>query len=175
MSSVNGKAFVLGDDVDTDALAPGRFMKAPINVLAAHCLCDIDPDFASAVRPGDVLVAGRNFGMGSSREQAAEALKYLGLAGVVARSFSGLFYRNAVNLGLPVFTATDLDLGRIKPGDSVELDWAAARLRHAGADIALDPLPDFLLQLIEDSGLVPHLEKRFRGDGLTNDKEGRRD
>lgn len=155
----SGKAFVFGDDVDTDALAPGRYMAAPLEVLAANCLIDLDPGFAASVRPGDVILAGRNFGMGSSREQAAQALKHLGIAGVIAKSFSGIFYRNAINLGLPVFAADDL--GGIKTGDPVRLDVADARLTFDGGEIRLEPLPDFLLQLIEDGGLVPHLEKRF--------------
>ena len=156
-----GKAFVFGDNVDTDALAPGQYMAAPLDVLAAHCLVDLDPEFATSVQPGDVIVAGRNFGMGSSREQAAQALKHLGLAGVVAESFGGIFYRNAINLGLPVFTANDL--GGIRSGDEVRLDVAGAWLIHNTGEIRLQPLPDFLLQLIKDGGLVPHLEKRFQG------------
>ena len=156
----SGKAFVYGDNVDTDALAPGQYMTAPLDVLAAHCLADLDPEFAASVRPGDVILAGRNFGMGSSREQAAQALKHLGLAGIVAKSFAGIFYRNSINLGLPVFTANDL--GDIQTGDPVALDVAGARLIHSAGEIRLEPLPDFLLQLIEDGGLVPHLEKRFQ-------------
>jgi len=98
------RAWVFGDDVDTDALAPGRFMHRPIEELAAHCLIDLSPAFAADAAEGDVIIAGRNFGMGSSREQAAQALKIRGIAGVVARSFAGIFYRNAINLGLAVFT-----------------------------------------------------------------------
>ena len=156
-----GRAFVYGDDIDTDQLAPGQYMAAPIETLAAHCLEAVDPAFASTVGPGDVIVAGRNFGMGSSREQAAQALKALGVAGVVARSFAGIFHRNAINVGLPVFTA---DVGdRIAAGDAVTLDVAGARLVNetGGITIDLDPLPAFLLELINDGGLVPHLEKRF--------------
>ncbi len=160
MHQLSGKAFVFGDDIDTDVLAPGRFMKGPIETLAAHCLVDLDANFAKSVKSGDVLVAGKNFGMGSSREQAAQALKHLGVAGVVARSFGGIFYRNAINLGLPVFSAQGLEA--ISSGDPVDLDVAGARLVHAGGVIRLDPLPDFLLELIIDGGLVPHLEKRFR-------------
>ncbi len=160
MHQASGKAFVFGDDIDTDLLAPGRFMAGSIEVLAAHCLADLDSGFAKSVMPGDVVVAGKNFGMGSSREQAAQALKHLGIAGVVARSFGGIFYRNAINLGLPVFSARGLDV--VNSGDPVDLDVAGARLVHGSGVIELDPLPDFLLELILDGGLVPHLEKRFR-------------
>jgi 3-isopropylmalate/(R)-2-methylmalate dehydratase small subunit len=156
-----GRAFVFGDDIDTDQLAPGQYMAAPLETLAAHCLEAVDPAFASSVGPGDVVVAGKNFGMGSSREQAAQALKALGIAGVVALSFGGIFHRNAINVGLPVFTAQVRD--QIAAGDKVALDVAGARLVNATRQttIDLDPLPPFLLELIEDGGLVPHLEKRF--------------
>ena len=153
-----GRVWRFGDDVDTDALAPGRYMHRPVAVLAAHCLEDLRPDFAAGAAPGDVIVAGRNFGMGSSREQAAQALALRGLAGVVAVSFAGIFHRNAINLGLPVFAG---DARALADGARVALDPDAARLRCDGEDIALEPMPDFLLAMIRDGGLVPHLEKRF--------------
>ena len=134
-------------------------MAAPLEVLASHCLEAIDPDFAGSVQTGDIIVAGRNFGMGSSREQAAQALNHLGIAGIVARSFGGIFYRNAINLGLPVFVCEQaLDA---PPGSPVDLDVDGATLTLETRTIALDPLPDFLLDMIRDGGLVPHLKKRF--------------
>lgn len=156
-----GRAFVFGDDIDTDQLAPGQYMAAPLEILAAHCLEAVDPAFAGSVGQGDVIVAGKNFGMGSSREQAAQALKALGIAGVVAPSFGGIFHRNAINVGLPVFTALIGD--EVAAGDRVALDVSGARLVNVTRQtaIALDPLPPFLLELIDDGGLVPHLEKRF--------------
>ena len=158
---MSGRIILVGDDIDTDQLAPGAYMKGGIEALAAHCLEGVRPGFAQEVTPGDVLVAGHNFGVGSSREQAAEALKHLGLAGVVALSFAGIFYRNAINLGLPVLTAPDLSA--VTDGAAARLDVAAARLELAsdGAAIALDPLPDNLQVLLADGGLVPHLKKRF--------------
>jgi 3-isopropylmalate/(R)-2-methylmalate dehydratase small subunit len=158
---MSGRIFRLGDDIDTDQLAPGVYMKGGIEALAAHCLEGVRPGFAQEVTPGDVLVAGRNFGVGSSREQAAEALKHLGLAGVVALSFAGIFYRNAINLGLPVLTAPDLNA--VTDGAPAHLDVGAARLDLLSEDrsIALDPLPDNLQVLLADGGLVPHLKKRF--------------
>lgn len=155
-----GRAWLLGNDVDTDALAPGRFMHRPLAELAAHCLADLRPDFAAGAAPGDVVIAGRNFGAGSSREQAVQALLARGISGVVARSFAGIFYRNAVNLGLPVLEG---DATAVPDGAEVMLDPAAARLRHPGGAVLLAPIPDFLLALIRDGGLVPHLEKRFAG------------
>ena len=104
----NARAWVFSDNIDTDLLAPGRFMHRPIEELAQNCLIDLSPEFAAKADKGDVLIAGRNFGVGSSREQAAEALKVRGLVGVVAQSFAGIFYRNAINLGLPVLVLAAL-------------------------------------------------------------------
>ena len=156
-----GRAFVFGDSVNTDAMAPGSLMKHPIATIASHCLESVDPGFASTVRPGDVVVAGKGFGIGSSREQAAEALKHLGVAAVLARSFGGIFYRNALNLGLPVLVCEDVE--GISAGDLVRVDAATGVIDNMTRGISLSavPLPPFLLAMIADGGLVPHLEKRF--------------
>jgi len=164
-----GRAWLFGDNIDTDALAPGQYIKKPIDELASHCLESVNAEFASTVSAGDVVYAGRNFGMGSSREQAAQALHVLGVRGVVAASFGGIFFRNAINLGLPVFTPADVDTGddnaqfNIKSGDEVELDIDNSRLiNHSQAShLALNPLPVFLLDMIKAGGLVKVLEKRF--------------
>jgi 3-isopropylmalate/(R)-2-methylmalate dehydratase small subunit len=113
------------------------------------------------VRPGDVVVAGRGFGIGSSREQAAEALKHLGVAAVLARSFDGIFYRNALNLGLPVLVCEDVD--GISAGDLIHVDAASGVIdnKTRGSTLSAVPLPPFLLAMIADGGLVPHLERRF--------------
>ena len=158
-----GAAWVVGDDVDTDALAPGAYMKRPIGELATHCMEALDPDFAGGVRPGDFVVGGKNFGMGSSREQAAEALRHLGVGAVVARSFAGIFYRNALNLGLLAVECADT--GRIGARDDLRLDAAAGTLENLtrGETYACKPVPPFLMDMVEAGGLVPHLEKRFSG------------
>jgi 3-isopropylmalate/(R)-2-methylmalate dehydratase small subunit len=158
---MSGRAFVFGDGIDTDVLAPGIYMKLPIEQMAAHCLESVDPGFVASVRPGDIVVAGANFGVGSSREQAAEALKHLGVACVIARSFGAIFYRNALNFGLPALVCGDA--GQIARGDRLRVDPAAGRIidETNGLEFAAQPLPDFLLQMIADGGLVPHLEKRF--------------
>ena len=153
------RVYLLGDNIDTDQLAPGQYMRGGIEALAAHCLESIRPDFAESVRPGDVIVAGRNFGAGSSREQAAEALKHLGLAAVIAQSFAGIFYRNAINLGLPVLIAPEI--GEIADGDKCSLDLASARVSVGGRGVELEPIPENLQVLLADGGLVPHLKKRF--------------
>lgn len=158
-----GRAWVVGDDIDTDALAPGAYMALPIEELARHCLEAVRPDFASSVAPGDILVGGRNLGMGSSREQAPQALKALGIAAVVAPSFAGIFYRNALNLGLVAVTCADA--GRISDGDRLGVDAEAGRIRREnGGILVCEPIPGHLMRMIADGGLVPHLEKRFRAE-----------
>jgi 3-isopropylmalate/(R)-2-methylmalate dehydratase small subunit len=146
-----------GDGIDTDAMAPGEYMKLPIQELAKHCLAVVRPEFAAGVRPGDVVVAGANFGIGSSREQAPQALATLGVAGVVATSFAGLFYRNAINLGLPVLVCRDIE--RLHDGLPASLDAARATMYLAGGDtVRLEPIPGFLLDIIQAGGLIPHLK-----------------
>lgn len=157
----SGRAWVFGDNIDTDVLAPGQYMKSGIEELARHCLESVDPGFAGSVQPGDVVVGRRNFGTGSSREQAPQALKQLGVAALVAESFAGLFYRNAVNLGLPAVVCADAQ--RIRAGDRVRVDPEAGRIENlsTGETLACEPIPAHLMQMLGDGGLVPHLEKRL--------------
>lgn len=157
-----GKAWVFGNDIGTDQLAPGLYMKRPIDEMARHCLEDVDPRFAGEVERGDVVVAGRNFGMGSSREQAAMALKALGIAAVVAKSFARIFYRNAMNLALPVLVCPEA--GAIAAGDRLVLDAAEGRLDDLtqGRAFACEPIPPHLLAMIADGGLLPHLAKKLK-------------
>ena len=159
-----GRAWVLGNNIDTDALAPGLYMKRPIEELAEHCLETVNPTFAASVRPNDIVVAGRNFGMGSSREQAPQALKQLGIAAVVAQSYAGIFYRNALNLGLPALVCGQTS--EIADGDALRLDLAAGTLENLTSAKMLDceAIPAHLLSMIQDGGLVPHLEKRFKSE-----------
>lgn len=156
------KAWVLGDDIDTDVLAPGRYMKLGIEEIAAHCLEAVSPSFSREIRPGDIVVAGRNFGCGSSREQAPAALKHLGVSALVAESFAGLFYRNSLNLGLPALECRDAK--RIRQGDELKLDFeksTVANLR-TGETLSFEPIPAHLLEMVRDGGLLPHLEKRLK-------------
>jgi 3-isopropylmalate/(R)-2-methylmalate dehydratase small subunit len=158
---MSGRAFVFGDNIDTDVLAPGQYMKGPVEELARHCMETIAPDFARVVRPGDIVVAGRNFGMGSSREQAAQALKILGVSAVVAKSFGGIFLRNALNLGLPVMVCAGTD--DIRQDDRISVDLINGRVINetSGATLSGEPLPAFLLDMLADGGLVPHLERKL--------------
>ena len=149
---------MFGDNVDTDALAPGAYVKYGIDEIARHCLESIDPAFAANVCPGDVLVGGRNFGAGSSREQAAQALRHLGVAAVVAPSFAGIFYRNALNLGLLLLICPQAQ--RIEDGELIAVDARGARVqRSAGSVLACEPIPGFLLDLVEAGGLLPQLKR----------------
>ncbi|WP_420406019.1 3-isopropylmalate dehydratase small subunit [Nisaea sp.] len=150
-----------GDNVDTDLLAPGAYMKGPIEELAAHCLEAIDLDFAKQVKPGDVIVAGRNFGIGSSREQAAEVLVRLGVRAVIAKSFGGIFYRNAFNLGLLALVADTGD--EIEAGHELDLEPASGTITNktTGARIAAEPVPEHLRRIVAAGGLVPYLEQRL--------------
>ena len=155
--------------IDTDVLAPGYYMKSPLPELAKHCLEAVRSDFSHSVDQGDVILANANMGVGSSREQAAEVLKYLGIAAVIAPSFAGIFYRNAINLGLPVFTIDEalMDIPTLVDGAKVKFDFDTAELRilDDATSISLIPFPGFLKELILDGGLVPHLEKRFQTEG----------
>jgi 3-isopropylmalate/(R)-2-methylmalate dehydratase small subunit len=161
VTGMGGKAWVLGDDVNTDMLAPGGYMKYGIDVIAGHCLESVDPGFATGVRPGDIVVAGRNFGAGSSREQAPAALTHLGVAAVIAVSYAGIFYRNAFNVGLPLLTCPDAP--SIAAGDRLALDLASGRIDNLSQAVTLacPPIPPHLLQMVTDGGLLRHLEKRL--------------
>jgi len=165
---IRGKAWVYGDDVDTDVILPGPYLRTKdVRELACHAMEGLDPDFAKKVRPGDVIVAGKNFGCGSSREQAPLALREAGVACVVAKSFARIFYRNAINVGLPVVEADVVAL----QGEVVEVDLSAGKVTVGGATYLGTRLPEFLLAILQDGGLVPHRRREMEGakDGT---KEG---
>jgi 3-isopropylmalate/(R)-2-methylmalate dehydratase small subunit len=157
---MTGRAFVFGDQIDTDLLAPGHLMKLDPDALASHCLEAIDPSFASTAREGDFVVAGVNFGLGSSREQAAVSLKRLGIQAVIAKSFARIFWRNAINLGLPAITLAEA--GELAAGDRLSLDLVAGRLtsQTTGRTYGFVPFPDHLTAMMRDGGLIAHLKRR---------------
>jgi 3-isopropylmalate/(R)-2-methylmalate dehydratase small subunit len=149
----------LGADIDTDLLAPGHAMKHGIDVIAGHCLEAIRHDFAGGVQPGDVLVAGPGFGIGSSREQAAAVLVHLGVAAVIAPSYSGLYFRNAFNVGLLLLTCAEAE--SLGEGDRIALDTAVPKIVTAdGTRLACEPVPGFLMDMVRAGGLMNQLRLR---------------
>ncbi len=158
---VRGRAWVFGDAINTDVMAPGIYFKAPFEELARHCLEAVNPDFARQVQPGDIIVAGRNFGVGSAREQAAMALRHLGVGAVLAASFGRIFYRNALNFGMPAlfFPAA----GEIRAGDQLEVDVVAGQVRDltTGGEWTVNGLPPHLMAMVAAGGLMPWLKTRL--------------
>ena len=162
MKVIEGRAWVFGDDVNTDVMAPGLYFKAPLAEMARHCLEAIDPDFAANVKPGDIVVAGRNFGVGSAREQAAMALTHLGVGAVLAVSYGRIFYRNALNFGLPALVFPDA--GTVGAGDLLRVDPVAGRIGNSrtGAVHAVNGIPAHLMAMVEAGGLMPWLKRRLQ-------------
>ena len=167
---ISGRAWIMGDGIDTDLLAPGAYMSGSIDTLASHCLEALRPDFAGAVRPGDIIIAGASFGIGSSREQAAEALKHLGIRAIIARSLGGIFQRNALNLGLPALSCPALNLDGIDEFTSTDIDIAAGSLKIGERQFATEAMPDFLLSMIADGGMLAHLSRQHAAS--TTDSKG---
>lgn len=166
-----GHAHVYGDDVDTDVLYPGRHLAVTsTEEMAAHTCEDLDPDFRTRVREGDLFVAGRNMGCGSSREQAAVALKAAGVRAVVCGTAARIFFRNAINQGLPVLRlgleAAAQVRATVATGDALTVDLAAGTVTHpaSGRTWHAEPLPPFLRELLADGGLLPHLRKRLAAE-----------
>lgn len=157
------RAWVFGDDLDTDQIVPGRYAPFMVGQEKFHtfAFCDARPGFAKEVRAGDVLVGGENFGCGSSREYAVAALKKHGIGAVVAKSFARIFFRNCINLGIPVLEASD-PLAVVRDGDEVTLDLAAGLLRGPHGEVPLRPVPAFAQQILAAGGVVAYL--REHGD-----------
>ncbi|NVM91832.1 3-isopropylmalate/(R)-2-methylmalate dehydratase small subunit [Variovorax sp. SG517] len=149
----------LGADIDTDLLAPGHAMKHGIDIIARHCLEAVRPDFAAGVQRGDVIVAGPNFGIGSSREQAAAVLVHLGVRAVIAPSYSGLYFRNAFNVGLLLLTCAQAET--LGEGDLVSLDATVPGVVGPdGEPLACEPVPGFLMDMVRAGGLLNQLRQR---------------
>jgi 3-isopropylmalate/(R)-2-methylmalate dehydratase small subunit len=152
------------DHINTDEIIPARYLNTDDRAeLARHCLEDLDENFVNKVEEGDVIVAGEDFGCGSSREHAVWAIRGAGVATVIARSFARIFYRNAINNGFYVVESPDA-LDKINDGDELEIDFESGLIKNktAGTDIRFTPLPDFALEIIHDGGLLEHIEKKQR-------------
>lgn len=153
---ISGRTWKFGDNVDTDVIIPGKYLRTTdMSVFASHVMEGIDPEFPKKVKPGDIIVAGKNFGCGSSREQAPLALKYAGVACVVAESFARIFFRNAINVGLPIIEAK-IDC---KDGDIIEIDLEKGTVKKEDKTYSATKLPDFLREILSDGGLVEHRKK----------------
>lgn len=157
-----GKVWKYGDNVNTDVIFPGRYTYQimPPEEMAKHALEDLDSEFAGSVRSGDVIVAGKNFGCGSSREQAAASLKGAGVQAVVARSFARIYFRNAINLGLAVLQC-DEAVDVLEKGDAVDLDLAKGEIRSAKGTFRFLPLPDSVIGILDAGGLLEYTKKKL--------------
>jgi len=150
------------DHINTDEIIPARYLNTDDKAeLAKHCLEDLDVEFTKKVKSGDVIVAGENFGCGSSREHAVWAIRGVGVQSVIAKSFARIFYRNAINNGFYIIESPDA-LEKINDGDELEIDYKAGLIKNktAGIDITFNPLPDFALEIIEAGGLLNHIIKK---------------
>ena len=158
---IKGKVWKFGKNIDTDVIIPARYLNTSDPAeLAKHCMEDADPDFSKKIKPGDIIVAGKNFGCGSSREHAPIALKAAGIGCVIAPSFARIFYRNAFNMGLPIFEC-DETVSALREGDEVEVDADTGEIRDltTGDVFRAQPIPPFMQELISDGGLIPHVLK----------------
>ncbi|UCC79399.1 MAG: 3-isopropylmalate dehydratase small subunit [Candidatus Zixiibacteriota bacterium] len=157
---LKGKAWKFGDDISTDHIAPGRYfhLRSDLPELAKHVLEDADPEFASRMTPGDFVVGGNNFGLGSSREHAPTIIHLAGVSAVLAKSFARIFFRNSINVGLPVLIC---DTDQIDAGDELEIDLETGKIKDLanGKELDFKPLPPTMIKILSDGGLVPHIKK----------------
>lgn len=166
-----GKVWKYGNDVNTDVIFPGKYTYAVMDPaeMAKHALEDLDPGFASGVESGDFVVASSNFGCGSSREQAATCLKFAGIRAVIAKSFARIFFRNAINQGLPVVQCSEA-VDRVETGDEISIDFTKGVIETAKGFFEFAPLPGSVLHILNSGGLIPYIRKKLereqnKGDG----------
>ena len=157
---LRGTVHKFGDDISTDLIIPGRFVHLRSNLpeLAKHVLEDADPEFVKKVKPGDFVVGGSNFGLGSSREHAPIVIKMAGVSAVLAKSFARIFFRNAINIGLPVLVC---DTDQISESDTLEIDLSRGTVHDITNDTRLtfSPMPDIMIRILNEGGLVPYIQK----------------
>lgn len=164
MKILKGKVWVFGDDIDTDAIIPARYLNTfDPEELARHCMEDADPSFPGKVSPGDIIVAGKNFGCGSSREHAPLALKGAGIACVIAESFARIFYRNAINIGLPILESKEA-AAFLKEGDEVEIDLEKGEITEvsSGQKFSAVPFPPFMQEIMARGGLINYVREKVK-------------
>ena len=157
---LKGRAFKFGDGISTDHIVPGRYahLRSNLTELAKHALEDADSTFASRVKKGDIIVAGSNFGLGSSREHAPLVIKMAGVSAILAKSVARIFFRNAINQGLPVLIC---DTDKIDDGDELEIDLAAGTIGDItnGSQLTFDKIPEVMLRILDEGGLIPYIQK----------------
>jgi len=157
---LKGKAFKFGDDISTDHIIPGKYayLRSNLPELAKHVMEDADPLFASRVKPGDFIVGGNNFGLGSSREHAPLVIKMAGVKAILAKSVARIFFRNAINLGLPILICNTDDIAN---GDQLEIELEAGIIRNKtnGKQLTFGKIPDVMLKILDEGGLLPYIEK----------------
>ena len=157
---LRGKAFKFGDNISTDHICPGRYFHLRSNLpeLAKHTLEDVEPGFCTMVKPGDFVVAGLNFGLGSSREHAAVVIKMAGVTAILAKSAARIFFRNAINVGIPVLIC---DTDKINNGDELEVDLTNSIVKNltTGTELPVGKFPNVMLRILEEGGLIPYIKK----------------
>ena len=157
----NGRVFKYGDNIDTDVIIPARYLNTPdMKELASHCMEDIDKDFAKKINEGDIIVANKNFGCGSSREHAPIAIRESGVSCVIASTFARIFYRNAINIGLPILECEEA-ANKIEEGDKLEIDFRSEIIKNIskGEEYKAEPFPEFMQNIISNGGLIGSIEK----------------
>ncbi|NWF76491.1 MAG: 3-isopropylmalate dehydratase small subunit [Nitrospirae bacterium] len=165
---IKGKVWRFGNDIDTDAIIPARYLNtSDPQELAKHVMEDSDRDFPNKVKSGDIIVAGKNFGCGSSREHAPIAIKAAGINAVIAKSFARIFYRNAFNIGLPIFESAEAS-EKIKEGDEIEIDADRGLIKNLtlNEEYKVNPIPPFMQELIAAGGLVEWTRRKLKMNGL---------
>lgn len=160
MEKIKGRVWKYGDDINTDVIFPGKYTYTITdpNEMAEHALEDLDPNFAKEVQKGDIIVGGKNFGCGSSREQAATCIKMAGVSGVVAKSFSRLYFRNCINNGIPVIVAPEA-VDKIQDKDVIEIDLEKGELKCSAGTFKFPGLPSEIVEIFRDGGLLKHTRK----------------
>ncbi len=161
---LRGKVHKYGSNVDTDAIIPARYLNVSDPAeLARHCMEGIDPEFAGKVQPGDIIMADTNFGCGSSREHAPLAIKAVGVSCVIAKSFARIFFRNAINIGLPILEC-DQAVVETQPGDEMQVELETGEIKNLTRNLVFKakPYPDFMLELVEVGGLVEHTRRKLK-------------
>ena len=164
-TAITGRVWKYGDDVNTDVIFPGKYTYSISDPreMAQHALEDLAPDFASNVRPGDIVVAGRNFGCGSSREQAVTCLKEAGVAAIVAKSFARIYFRNCINQGLPIAQCDAADT--VETGEELAVDFAAGQVTTPRDTHDFPPLSPEVMEILEAGGLVPYVQRKLENGG----------